>query len=77
MLGFFTQIAFVLAVCDNDAKREMNLLCCIFLHSCKAERKKKGNICIFFAGFSGFFFCKNVFPFSFLINDVLLRSLFF
>lgn len=54
----------VLALCDSYAKGEMNLLCCIFLHSCKAERKK-GCTCVFFAGFSGFFSAKILSSFHF------------
>lgn len=52
---FFPLIAFltVLMLHGSDGKGEMNLLCCIFLHSCKAENKWK-RLYIFSAGFSGF-----------------------
>lgn len=77
VLFFPPQIAFltVLMLCGSDGKGEVNLLCCIFLCSCKVENKWERLYFFFPVGFSGFILQK-CFSLSFLTNEVLLHSLF-
>lgn len=64
----------VVTLHGSDGKGDVDLLCCIFLLSCKVENKceRRG----FFLLVLVVSFCKNAFPFSFMINEVLLHSLF-